>query len=66
MTLTLHGKFHPFAPATPGRANAALFRCPCGGAMLDVTSRLAEAMGVLHHECASCRAKTVARKPGRR
>ena len=62
--------FNPFAPKIVfadghHRANPALFRCPCGGVMFDVTSRLAEVMSVLHHECDTCHARTACRKPRR-
>ena len=56
--------FDPFVPSVvfrdgAHRANPALFRCACGGTMFDVTSKLAEAMGVLHHQCDSCGKRTV-------
>ncbi len=58
--------FDPFAPAVVSRdgavlANPALFRCACGGVMFDVTSKLAESLGVLHHECDTCRKRTVSK-----
>lgn len=57
--LKRHGHFNPTAPPNKeGKVNAALFRCPCGGVMFDVTSRMAEATGVLNHECDLCHART--------
>lgn len=50
-------RFDPAAFNAEGRPDARTFRCACGGVMFDVTSRLAEAMGVLHYRCDSCRAR---------
>lgn len=67
MTLPRYGTFDPSSRKgeREGRADPALFRCPCGGTMFDVTPKLAEAMGVLHYECDTCH-KRAAHKPTRR
>lgn len=49
----------PYKPNLRGRDDAAgvqveTFRCPCGGALFDATSRLAESFGVKHVKCDIC------------